>query len=173
MVKKLLLSGLAAIIMGLTPNCDNGNDLGYECISKDDCAETEQCVEGVCEEKTWPECGIKENVQPDDFTGTYLVQDPTCSCKYEQISFKSEPCDSYEQFDLGGVDKKTGELECFGLSGNCDETLSGNYYGLTDYSFTKCNDDIILMRWYNGGCTAYLEKISDNYISGTGDDCPQ
>ncbi len=148
-LKTKIITGLAALVMGLTPAC--GGDEG----------------------DTWPECSIKENVQPEDFTGTYLVLDPTCTSRYEQVSFKSEPCDGYAQFDIGGVDKKTGDLECFGLSGNCDEILNGNYYGLIDYSFIKCDENVVLMNWYNGNCSAYLEKISDEPLPGTGDDCPQ
>lgn len=151
--------------MALGYSCGTEDDNGIECYSAEQCAENEQCLEGVCEELTWPECKIKENLQSENFNGTYEVMETDCSNKYGQISFEGDN----QTFNVGAIDKKTGEFVCLDASG--DPNVNGNYLSSSDYNFIKCDDLTMKMKWYGGECEGWLEKTSDEPIPGTDDNC--
>jgi hypothetical protein len=165
MVKKLLLSGLAAIVIGLTPNCDNGGDNGYECIANEECATNEQCVEGYCEEQQEPECGIRETFEGcEDLGGIYQVLNSTCSNKYGEIhiwmGFDEDKDDVFcTHSSIGAIDKKSGELDC--LKGACGDgyEITGNVVESSkgEHTFIKCDDQLMKMYW-GLDCEAWLEK---------------
>ena len=112
MVRKMLLTGLAAIIMGLTPNCGGEEDNGYECINNEECTQTEQCVEGYCEESQWPQCELKEYFDGcADFTGTYEVVESNCTNRFKEITFSTYGSgfdDNGCASTVNGIDKKSG-----------------------------------------------------------------
>ena len=176
MVKKLLLTGLAALVMAFSPSCDDGGDNGnnggnggngqtYECYVNDHCLDNETCEDGYCVEKQEQECGIKENLQPEDFNGTYEVMESFCSNKYSQITFEGED----DTFDVGAIDKKTGEFVC--LDASADPNVNGNYLSSSSHNFIKCDDLVMKMKWYDGGCEAWLEKTSNEPLPEINDYC--
>ncbi len=145
-LKTKIITGLAALVMGLTPACGGDEDVS-----------------------PYPtECQIKEYVDNqfcEDFTGEYLVLEPTCTSKYDTVFIKTESYDSEAQgcsAFISALDKKSGEEECLEL---CDfecNGFEGNYISdeNPEYTFIKCNDNFVKMKWYNGDCEAWLEKVS-------------
>jgi hypothetical protein len=127
MVKKLLLSGLAALIMGFG-SCDSGKeDSGYECIANEECATTEQCVEGYCEEKQEPDCYSHNDCKEDRLCLEGTCEAPGQVCLYDPEA----QCDSTTLFD--GVYKVT-KSNCslnFNIAGD-DMNGPIAYFGFMD-----------------------------------------
>ena len=145
-LKTKIITGLAALVMGLTPAC--GGDEG----------------------DTWPECKIRESYQGcEGLSGTYQVLETNCTNKYDEIFIWMGDDVTDVDYDLedycthssiGAIDKKSGELDC--LKGACGDgyEITGNKVESYHHEFIKCDDTIMKMYWNSRECEAYLEKVA-------------
>ena len=179
MVKKLLLSGLAAIIMGFSPSCDNGSDEG--CTTNEHCkgarvcnVETGKCVSpeelDIYTETSEPklECKIKTGFGGcEDISGVYDIESTTCPLfdviKYDFIGFKMNPDFMECTVSAIGIKPNNTGNDCLYEWG--DSNTEGNHVVSDGFEFVKCpNSDLIQMYWNFRECEALLNKYSSEII---------
>lgn len=124
----------------------------------------------------WPECPLREYVNRcETLRGIYEVAESNCTNKYKEMSFEMDQSQE-PRFESGedcrpvytvGIDKKTREKSCLGYYPFGDTTTGyDNQVEVDPYVFTKCDEEILKMRWNLGECQAWLRKTSPEPVEG-------